>query len=104
VSSETSVDLRVYIDRVLEERDRASSAAVRAMEHRLDGLNQLRQEVTKDRDQFLQKAVYDQMHSGLQDRVSKMENWQSKMLGFGGALIVLSGSFGAIIGYVLTRR
>lgn len=64
------VALREYVERILEEQclrnqvrldatDRALELARRELERRLGELNQLRAEVTSDRSQFVQRAIYD---------------------------------------------
>jgi len=67
------------------------------LEHRLEGLNELRADVIKDRDLFLKKDVFDQVNTALQNRVSKLESWQAKIVGGGILLMALSAIFGAVI-------
>lgn len=64
------VALKEYVERILEEQclrnkvqleatERALLLATREMERRLGELNQLRSEVTSDRSQFVQRAIYE---------------------------------------------
>lgn len=97
------VGLRDYIDRIFDERQRAVDVTAAALSHRLDTLNCLREEVVRDREMFLPRNVYDQMHTDLVRRVSKVESMQSRIVGVGITLIVVSGLTGAFIGAMLTH-
>ena len=47
------------IDHRFESMDRAVIERTKELERRLEGLNELRQQVIKDRDQFVKKETYD---------------------------------------------
>lgn len=94
------VSLREFIESILVERDKALTLTRENLERRLDTLNQLRGEVTKDRDLYLQKPVYDQMHGDLTRRVGQLESMQAKIIGIGMAAVFFSGIFGVIIGKI----
>jgi anti-sigma-K factor RskA len=68
------VSLREYIERILEERDKAVQVAYRNLEQRLDKLNELRAEVQQDRGQFLRLDVYDEKHDQLRKALTDMED------------------------------
>jgi len=67
-----TVPLRQYIEALIEERDKAVKEALRQMEQRLSTLNELRAEVSKDRNLFLTRDKYDSEHGALEDRVERL--------------------------------
>lgn len=91
------VPLKEYIERILDEREKAMEAARQSMEIRLDRLNELRQEVQEDRSQYLTRDRYDSQHQMLEDKVNSLEAFRGKALGFGALLSLISAVVGAII-------
>ena len=98
-----TVPLKEYIERILDERDKAVQVAYRNMEGRLDRLNALRAEVSEDRATFLTKDKYDGEHGLLENRVNALESWRGKALGFGALLAIVAAAFGALLESVITR-
>ena len=103
-----TVELRDYIERILDEREKAQAATFaaamreadansREMERRLDGLNELRSEVTRDRARFLERKECELKQGGLCVRVENIERWNSKLIGVGLVLAVLAGVFSAAL-------
>lgn len=114
-----TVPLKHYIERILEERQRALEVLAAGMERRLDNLNELRQDVEKDRGQFLRLDVYDEKHEALEKavlelertltkairdgisanshRIDNLEAWRLKAVGAALILIPLAGLIGAAI-------
>src|SRR4029077_21241418 len=104
------VSLKEYIERVFDEKEKALQLAFRAqqealalasrtLELRLEKLNELRQEVTQDRGNYLTKNEYDAKHTILSDRLSRLENFNARVLGFGAALALIGGIVGGILGH-----
>lgn len=115
----STVTLRHYIERVLEEREKAVALAYQAMNQRIERLNELRDEVQKDRGQFLRMDVYDEKHEALEksvhelertltatlgensrrlhQRIDALESWRLKAVGVFLVLVPLSGLIGAAI-------
>jgi hypothetical protein len=69
------VSLRDYIEAILDSHDRAHAAEHKAvelaaaeMERRVEGLNQLRQDVITDRGQFVTKDVVDELLKAAAER------------------------------------
>jgi hypothetical protein len=105
--SET-VSLREYVDVNFDLRDRAlkiqHDAAAQALQlatstldRRLDGLNELRSEVTQDRGNFITRVEYEGAEKENNRRLMALEKWQAKLVGIGIILVVLSGLIGAAI-------
>jgi DNA-directed RNA polymerase len=87
-----------------------------AMEDRLEKLNELREQVLKDRDAYLRNDVYAVQHEEVKKRVEllddnltarinqwlqrivDLERWQAKMIGIGLALAALMTVVGVMIG------
>ncbi len=78
------ISLLEFFDRILEEHDKAHMAehkgvelAAKELERRLDGLNELRSEVVKDREQFSRKdevlAVAEKVTDALETRTQNVE-------------------------------
>ena len=103
-----TVTLREYIEAIMSERDRALTAAFMAqqsalnlatknLELRLEKLNELRQEVTQDRANFITRDKYEDAHDALENRVGILENFRGKALGFGALVSLLSAVGGALV-------
>jgi len=99
----TDVPLKEYIERIFQERqaalekafaaqETALQLATRNLELRLEKLNELRQEVTQDRGEYVKREVYDQ-------RVGALEKRQAWITGVGAALVVVL----PIISFIIAR-
>jgi len=102
------VPLREYIERIFDERQKALDVAFKAQEQalrlasnnlelRLEKLNELRNEVTSDRGNFLTRDRYESQHSALEEKVAALESFRGKALGFGALASLLSAVAGALI-------
>ena len=91
------VPLRQYIEALIAERDKAVKEAMRQMEIRLQGLNELRADVVKDRGLLMTRERYDTEHGALEDRVSGLENWRGKAALVMGAVATIAGLVGAAL-------
>lgn len=100
----SSVPLKEYFERVLQEHEKQLATASSEMERRLAGLNELRADVVKDRQLLMEKSVYEQMHNALTDRVYKLETFQSRLLGFGSAIVVIATIVGAMLGFFIGHK
>ena len=101
MSEDTRVELRQYIERILEEREKLFDAKISNMLARMEKLNELRSEVTTDRNQFLRTGVYDEMHKALMNRVEKLEAMHGRFIGVGIVLVALMGILGAVVAHLL---
>jgi hypothetical protein len=104
------VSLKEYIERVFDEKEKALQLAFRAqqealalasrtLELRLEKLNELRQEVTSDRGNYVTKDQYETRSEAQNQRFQRLENFNSRVLGFGAAIGILAGIVGGIIGH-----
>ena len=107
-SNGNHVSLREYIEAIISEKDRALQAAFLAqqnalnlatknLELRLEKLNDLRQEVTRDRANYLTRDKAESDSDAINVRISSLESFRGKALGFGALVAILSGAVGAII-------
>jgi hypothetical protein len=103
-----TVTLREYIEAIMSERDRALTAAFTAqqaalnlatknLELRLEKLNELRDEVTQDRQNYQTRDKAETVEDGLNNRLSSLESFRGKALGFGALVSLLSAVGGALI-------
>jgi len=103
-----SVTLREYIEAIMSERDRALTAAFTAqqaalnlatknLELRLEKLNELRQEVTQDRANYQTRDKAETTEDALGQRLTNLESFRGKALGFGALVSLLSAIGGALI-------
>ena len=114
-----TVPLKEYIERIIDERDKAVQVAYRNMEQRIERLNELRAEVQEDRGQFLRLDSYAEQHealektvtelerrfvrdladrtSALHARIDGLESWRLKATGIFLVLVPLAGLIGAAI-------
>jgi predicted nuclease with TOPRIM domain len=96
------VSLREYIEKILEEREKANlaqllaakeqlNATADALQHRLTTMNEFRSQILEERSLYVRREYL----QTLSDRLDKLEKWQANVTGrqliFGGAIIVLSG-------------
>jgi diphthamide synthase subunit DPH2 len=95
------VTLREYIERIFDERQKALDIAFRASEQalalasrnlelRLEKLNELRQEVTQDRGEYVKREVFEA-------RRSQLEKFQARTLAVAAVLIVFLPILTAIV-------
>ena len=107
-SNGNTVTLREYIEAIMSERDRALTAAFTAqqaalnlatknLELRLEKLNELRQEVTQDRANYVTRDKSEIQEEALSTRLMSLENFRGKALGFGALVSLLSAVGGAIV-------
>jgi len=103
-----TVTLREYIEAIMSERDRALTAAFTAqqaalnlatknLELRLEKLNELRQEVTQDRANYQTRDKAEVTEESLSGRLTSLESFRGKALGFGALVSLLSAVGGALI-------
>ncbi len=114
-----SVPLREYVERIFDERDKALQAAYTVLEQRLEALNELRQQVIQDRQEFVRTDVYEEKHeaivkhmndvdqftrtqireatAALDQRIDDLESWRLKATGVFLVLVPLAGVIGAFI-------
>ena len=103
-----TVTLREYIEAIMSERDRALTAAFTAqqaalnlatknLELRLEKLNELRQEVTQDRASYLTRDRAEATEDAMNQRISSLEAFRGKALGFGALVSLLSAVGGALV-------
>lgn len=91
------VKLKEYIERILDEREKQLNSTARTLELRLDHLNELRSEVSKDRNMFITREIFGQMQNELTRRLTDIEKSISRIIGVGITLVVFAGVFGALI-------
>ena len=106
------VSLKEYIERVFDEKEKALQLAFRAqqealalasrtLELRLEKLNELRQEVTQDRGNYVTKDKFESTLEARDTRIKVLEDWRNRALGFGTAIAVIAGIVGGVADRVL---
>lgn len=99
---------------ILDERERMLKLTADDLKNRLERLNELRDEVTSDRQQFMTKAVYEHMHKALEDRMNKgfetsqreferLSAFQSRTIGALLVLVPLSGILGGVVTHIFFK-
>jgi hypothetical protein len=102
------VTLKEFILAISAEKDRALQAAFKAqqdalnlatrnLELRLEKLNELRQEVTQDRANYITRDRAEAESDAFSARLGQLEAFRGKALGFGALVALLSGAVGAVI-------
>lgn len=94
--TEFHVDLREYIEKILDEREKALRLTAANLEHRLENLNALRGDVIKDREMFFTKTSAETII----ERIEKIENTQGRMIGVAIALMAFSALIGAVASHL----
>jgi predicted aspartyl protease len=74
----------------------------KTLEYRLEGLNQLRGDVMKDRDQFLQKGTFDVQHAAHEQRIKEIGAIQQSVLNRLAVLETKIYTVVGIVGFLLT--
>ena len=64
-----------------EEQEKALNLTARALEIRLEHLNNVRDEGIQDRMHFLLKEVYQKEHQILIERIERVQTFQNKLMG-----------------------
>ena len=101
----SEVTLKDYVERIFEEREKALNLAFKAQQEalaiattslnrELEHLNKLRQEVLSDRGEFMTKIEA----QGLENQLSRLQNFNSRVMGFGAALALFAGIIGGLVG------
>ncbi len=67
------VDLQGYIEKLFEDHHREHDLERAALQHRLEALNELRDEVTSDRQQFVLNTTYDAKHDKVVEDIRRLE-------------------------------
>lgn len=81
----------------LDGMDTAIKLKAEETERRLEGLNELRSDVVKDRDQFVRKDVFESKVKEYDDVARRLAAMESRMIAWGAAAVVVFGlaNFGA---------
>jgi SMC interacting uncharacterized protein involved in chromosome segregation len=107
-----SVPLRQYVERILEEKQKALELAFKAQQEalaiaarnvddKLEQLNRLRQEVTQDRGSYVTKDKHDADMKALNTDLDRLNTWQNRVIGIGLVLVLGSGVIGGLVGHVV---
>lgn len=97
MSDWTVVSLKDYTDQRFADNERAIDKAAAAVDKRLDGMNEFRDQLRDQASTFLPRTEYQVHHEALMDRVMLLESWRNKTLGVVAVLTILSGTLGAVI-------
>ena len=106
----THVALREFIERQILDHEKLNNVKFEAMEQatelafknldlRLNRLNELRGEVTADREQFVKADKYEVQHEALRKQVDVLTKGQGRWIGIAVSLSFIS----AIVGGVLVK-
>ena len=68
-------------DGLMRERDKLFEQRMAALDIRLEGMNAVRQQLTRQEGVFLTKDRYESQHQALIDRIGNLENWRSGLEG-----------------------
>ena len=100
IMSEQHIQLKDFIERILDERQQATHERDKVVDARLETLNHLRAEVMRDRELFVLKSYQEQAHNEVVRRLAVIEVAQSRLVGVGITLVLFSGIIGAVLGRV----
>ena len=73
----------------IDAMDKAVGVKTEEMERRLEGLNELRKDVVKDREQFVRKEVYESKVKEYDEAVKRLANLESRLIAWASALVVV---------------
>ena len=95
------ITLREFIERIISEREKQTDLRFENFEHRLVKLNELREEVMKDRSMYVTQEKYDVQHKALGEKLDDMASFRNKAIGASIILGILAGEIGGIVGHLL---
>lgn len=109
-----SVSLREYVERIFQERQSALALAFqgqkeamvvreRVLEDRLAKLNELREEVTRDRGIYISREIVDQRLGVLDMKLRVLDKRLAWLFGVGSLLLIIVGFLGTIIGWFIGK-
>jgi len=64
-----------------EDAATAINLARETIEHRLSGMNELREQINRERGTFVNRELFDRIGRELEMRVRELEQWRNEMLG-----------------------
>ena len=59
----------------------AISLARETIEHRLSGMNELREQINRERGTFVSRELFDRVGRELEIRVQELQDWRNQMVG-----------------------
>jgi hypothetical protein len=80
---------------------RAIDAALVTLNIRLEGMNEFRAQILKERTEFLKTQVYDVEHKALEGKVDSQQKWQDNMSGRLWMLGTFILAINVLVGFVL---
>jgi hypothetical protein len=91
------VKLREYIEKILDEREKALKLTADNLEHRLAHLNEWKDATLKERSDFVSK----EMHNVVERDIAELRDFRGKVIGYGLAISSISGLIGALIAHLI---
>ncbi len=95
------VALRHYIESLLLERDKALTLSREVIDNRLERMNEFRDQIERERGEYLTRELFDATNKATLDRISSLEAWRAWSLGAGSVLVLLAGMLGAVASKIL---
>jgi hypothetical protein len=103
------------VDKAFAQNQRAIDKAEQSVDRRLEGMNEFRDQLTKERSAYITTDSFQQFHKSLEDnlravddrinvRITSIERWQSKIVGALGFAVVFVPTLTALAIYLLNRR
>ena len=100
----SEIALRDYIEKLIhhereqrelqfKEAERAINLAKETIDHRLNSMNELREQISKERGTFISREIFDRACAAIDDRVRQVERFKANLEGrlwiIGGILLVI---------------
>lgn len=106
--------LKEHYDRVWHEFEKSANVvraqdlhslekASQALNIRLEGMNEFRRLIENERGDYVRREYYDSQHQTLEDRTTRVEGMQLKLLGAMGLALVIIPLFTMLLTYQLTK-
>ena len=80
-SSNEHISLREFIERILDERQRALDLASTELNRRLEGMNELRQQLDRQAGTFVTREYVDATIQRIDSRISALQEYRANMEG-----------------------
>ena len=111
----SEVSLKEYVESIVladsklqearfAEHARALNLAKSEIDRRLEEMNQMREQINRERSSYVTRELFDRMHATLEDRVWKVEQFKSnidgRLLAAGGLFVLIQLALSALAIYL----
>lgn len=98
---ENHVNLKEFVERIFDERQRLVDVRFQSIDIKLEHLNHLRDEMATDRARYVSQDKFDLVVSAQNEKIADISAVKNKLIGIGLVLGAIAGAVGGIIGHLI---